>query len=365
MSKPAAAASHDGVNRAKPYQLMLFPLNNGATNVYFVLILSYVAQFGSSILKLGMFASIMVTVMRIADAVTDPIIGAMMDRTSTRIGKFRPFMILGSAVMAISVIILYCLLPLIPESMMALRYISFTLVYFIWVLGYTFQTSCTRAGQTVLTNDPSQRPLFTIFNTIGSLLGMGVMQFMIPLVKAGFDVKDEAGVLISSGYANPELYRIITPIGIAISVLLTALAIIGIAEKDRPEYYGIGGKDQKKVKFSEYVQILNENKPMQRLMVAGRGLQARPRHRDEHHRSARALRHPDGQLQLPVPADDGSGLCVRRSVLPALCPHLSEEGTKGFPHPLCFHRAPVLRRRACPAALQSERQSGAYAVLPV
>jgi hypothetical protein len=271
MSKPAAAASHDGVNRAKPYQLMLFPLNNGATNVYFVLILSYVAQFGSSILKLGMFASIMVTVMRIADAVTDPIIGAMMDRTSTRIGKFRPFMILGSAVMAISVIILYCLLPLIPESMMALRYISFTLVYFIWVLGYTFQTSCTRAGQTVLTNDPSQRPLFTIFNTIGSLLGMGVMQFMIPLVKAGFDVKDEAGVLISSGYANPELYRIITPIGIAISVLLTALAIIGIAEKDRPEYYGIGGKDQKKVKFSEYVQILKENKPMQRLMVAGAG----------------------------------------------------------------------------------------------
>lgn len=53
-------------------------------------------------------------------------------------------MILGSAVMAISVIILYCLLPLIPESMMALRYISFTLIYFIWVLGYTFQTSCTR-----------------------------------------------------------------------------------------------------------------------------------------------------------------------------------------------------------------------------
>ena len=27
-------------NRAKPYQLVLFPLNNGATNVYFVLILS-------------------------------------------------------------------------------------------------------------------------------------------------------------------------------------------------------------------------------------------------------------------------------------------------------------------------------------
>ena len=258
MAKNAPAKPNDGVNRAKMYQLVLFPLNNGATNVYFVLILSYIAQFGSSVLKLGMFASIMVTVMRVCDAITDPIIGAMMDRTSTKIGKFRPFMILGSAVMAVSVIALYMLMPLIPESMMALRYVAFTLVYFVWVIGYTFQTSCTRAGQTVLTNDPNQRPMFTIFNTIGSMLGMGIMQFLIPLVKANFDVKDAAtGALISSGYANPALYRIITP--------------IGIAEKDRPEFYGIGGARQEKVKMSEYVEIIKNNKPMQRLMVAGAG----------------------------------------------------------------------------------------------
>lgn len=259
------------LNRAKPYQLVLFPLNNGATNVYFVLILSYVAQFGSSILKLGMFASIMVTVMRVADAVTDPVIGAMMDRTSTKIGKFRPFMILGSAVMAVSVVCLYVLTPLIPETMMWLRYAAFVVVYFVWVIGYTFQTSCTRAGQTVLTNDPNQRPMFTIFNTVGSLLGMGVMQFMIPLVKGMYDVKDAAGTVIVSGYSDPTVFRIITPIGIAISVLLTALAIIGIAEKDNPKYYGIGGDKQEKVKMSEYAEIIRDNKPMQRLMVAGAG----------------------------------------------------------------------------------------------
>ncbi len=259
------------LNRAKLYQLVLFPLNNGATNVYFVLILSYVAQFGSSILKLGMFASIMVTVMRVCDAVTDPIIGAMMDRTNTRIGKFRPFMILGSAVMAVSVVCLYVLTPLIPETMMWLRYVAFVVVYFVWVIGYTFQTSCTRAGQTVLTNDPNQRPMFTIFNTVGSLLGMGVMQFMIPIVKGMYDVKDAAGNVITSGYADPMVYRIITPIGIAISVLLTILAIIGIAGKDNPKYYGIGGDKQEKVKMSEYLEIIRDNKPMQRLMVAGAG----------------------------------------------------------------------------------------------
>ncbi len=275
---PAGAVT----NRAKMYQLALFPMNNGATNVYFVLILAYVAQFGDNILHLGIFASLMVTVMRVCDAVTDPIIGAMMDRTSTPIGKFRPFMIIGSAIMAVSVIALYILTPFIPESMMWLRYVAFVVIYFIWVIGYTFQTSVTRAGQTVLTNDPNQRPMFTIFNTIGSLLGMGVMQFLIPQVKAAFDVYkvdaagnfilDEAGkkILDVSGIANPVVWRIITPVGIVISVALTALAIIGIAAKDKPEFYGIGGA-QEKVKLSEYVEIIKNNKPMQRLMVAGGG----------------------------------------------------------------------------------------------
>ena len=259
-----------GVNRAKMYQLALFPLNNGATNVYFVLILSYVAQFGSSVLQLGMFASLMVTFMRVFDAVTDPVIGALMDRTSTKIGKFRPFMIIGSVIMAVSVICLYVLTPLIPETMMWLRYAAFVLIYAVWVIGYTFQTSVTRAGQTVLTNDPNQRPLFTIFNTVGSMLGMGVMQFLIPMIKNNYNVLDEAGKVVVSGYARPELYRIITPIGIAVSVGLTILAIIGIAKKDRPEFYGLGGK-QEKVKFSEYAEIIRHNKPMQRLMVAGAG----------------------------------------------------------------------------------------------
>ena len=41
---------NNGMNRAKFYQLALFPMNNGATNVYFVLILSYIATFGNKVL---------------------------------------------------------------------------------------------------------------------------------------------------------------------------------------------------------------------------------------------------------------------------------------------------------------------------
>ena len=95
--------NNTGVNRAKMYQLALFPLNNGATNVYYVIILQYIATFGSNVLALGtVFASFMVTGMRVFDAITDPIIGAVMDRTDGKFGKFRPFMVLGNAIMAIA-----------------------------------------------------------------------------------------------------------------------------------------------------------------------------------------------------------------------------------------------------------------------
>ena len=255
-------SENNNINRAKLYQLALFPLNNGATNVYYVLILTYIATFGNKVLGLAMvFASFMVTGMRVFDAITDPIIGAMMDKTNGRFGKFRPFMVIGNVVMTISVIVLYCVTPLIPANMMWLRYTAFIVLYAVWVIGYTFQTSVTRAGQAVLTNDPKQRPLFTIFNTIGSLAGMGVMQFIGPIM---------AGDRFAGDY-NASWFAIMTPIGIIVSVSLTTLAIIGIWEKDNSKYFGIGGDKQQKLKVSEYVQIVKANKPLQRLMIAGGG----------------------------------------------------------------------------------------------
>lgn len=254
-------AAGSGVNRAKTYQLVLFPLNNGATNVYYVLILSYIATFGNNVLGIAtVFASVMVTGMRVFDAFTDPIIGALMDRTNGKLGKFRPFMLIGNIIMAFAVFMLYCICPDISEENMWLRYAAFIVLYAVWVIGYTFQTSVTRSGQTVLTNDPKQRPLFTIFNTIGSMAGMGLMQFMAPIIRS-----------VVADYSSADFYRVLTPIGVVISFFLTILAIIGIWEKDNPKYFGIGGAKQEKTKASEYIQIIKENDPMKRLMVAGAG----------------------------------------------------------------------------------------------
>ena len=254
------AVKKDTINRAKMYQLVLFPFNNGATNVYYILTLNFIAYYANGVLGLAMmFATTMVTVMRVFDAVTDPIIGMLIDKTETKIGKFRPFMILGNAIMALSAVLLYFGTRLVAPDMAWLKYTLFVLFYMLYVIGYTFQTACTRSGQTCLTNDPNQRPMFTIFNTIASLIGMGLVQFLAPILQGKL-----------GGYNSAKFFDFMIPLAIIVSAILTVLAVIGIAEKDRPEYYGVGGK-QEKVKISEYLAILKVNKELQRLMVAGAG----------------------------------------------------------------------------------------------
>lgn len=248
------------LNRAKPYQLILFPMNNGATNVYYILTLNFIAYYANGVLGLAlMFATTMVTVMRLFDAVTDPIIGALMDRTVTRFGKFRPFMLIGNAIMIVSSLLLYFGTRIIDPDMMAPKYVCFVLFYALYVIGYTFQTACTRSGQTCLTNDPKQRPLFTIFNTIASLIGMGLVQFLAPILQGRL-----------GGYNSENFFNVMVPLAIVVSLILTILAVIGIAEKDRPEYFGLGTK-QEKVKVKDYILILKSNTELLRLMVAGAG----------------------------------------------------------------------------------------------
>lgn len=257
MSEEKKTAS---INRAKTYQLVLFPMNNGATNVYYILTMNFIAYYANGVLGLAlMFATTMVTAMRLFDAVTDPIIGALIDRTSTKFGKFRPYMVLGNIIMIISAILMYFGARIVPTDMMWLRYVCFVLFYALYVIGYTFQTACTRSGQTCLTSDPKQRPLFTVFNTIASLIGMGLVQFLAPILSERL-----------GGYNSAAFFDVMVPLAIVISAILTLLAVVGIAEKDKPEFFGVGG-EQEKVPFGEYIAILKANKELQRLMVAGAG----------------------------------------------------------------------------------------------
>lgn len=137
-------------NKAKQWQIILFPFNNAATNIYLTLMsfVSYYAGyylsgnfligFASAAVSAAITVTIstIITTMRIFDGITDPICGAIMDKTNTKFGKFRVFMVIGNLLLAISCILMFFVIRPIQSSVF--RWIAFIVTYVIYVIGYTY-----------------------------------------------------------------------------------------------------------------------------------------------------------------------------------------------------------------------------------
>lgn len=74
-----------------------YGLGDAGFNFYWAIIGSYLVFFYTDVFGIGAAAAAtMITVTKIIDAITDPIIGGIADRTNTRWGKFRPYLIWGA-----------------------------------------------------------------------------------------------------------------------------------------------------------------------------------------------------------------------------------------------------------------------------
>lgn len=243
-------------NHSKSYKIGLFVLNNTATNLGLFL-LGFYAFYGQNLLGLSaIIIGLIATSMRIFDGITDPIIGYFIDKTDGKFGKFKPFILTGNIIILLSVIAIFNT-PLYFSSLG--KYIWTTSFYIIYIIGYTFQTACTKGGQVVLTNDPKQRPLFSIFDTIYNTILFGGGTYLLMSVIAP---RYESGLL------NPELWRFVSLITALASFVCTVLAIIGIWEKDRREFFGVDSEAAKKIKGKDYLDIIKNNKAIQMLVIA-------------------------------------------------------------------------------------------------
>jgi len=119
------------------------------------------------------------------------------------------------------------------------------------------------------------------------------------------------------------------PLAIVVSAVLTLLAVIGIWEKDRPEFFGVGNK-QEKVKLKEYIAILKANKELQRLMVAGAGCKLAFSVVTEYDSTLYALRSNDGRLRRTVSSNDDRWIYFLCSILPFDGKDITEAWTESF-----------------------------------
>lgn len=204
-------------NRAKVWQLVLFALNNTSTNIYLFAFM-FITYFSTGVLGLAaIFVSQIMGYIRIFDGFIDPAIGIMIDKTDTKFGKYRPILIAGNIITALSLILLLALNN-VSEGM---RFPLFILVLIVHKIGYSMQQTITKAGQTALTNDPKQRPIFNIVDAVMLTTLMTGGQFVV------------SGFLVPKfGNFTLEFFNVLIYGTIVISAILGLLAVIGIWSKD-------------------------------------------------------------------------------------------------------------------------------------
>jgi hypothetical protein len=158
--------------------------------------------------------------------------------------------------MVLSFIINSATIILQPLGTLYMQFIFFTAMLIINKIGYSLQASVTKAGQTVLTNHPKQRPLYAIFD---SIYNIGVF--------TGGQIFVSNYLIAKHGNFTLPLFMELNSYGLIVSGLCAVLAIVGIWSRDKKEFYGLA-EEGTKTTLREYWGIIKGNRPLQMLSIS-------------------------------------------------------------------------------------------------
>ena len=170
----------DGIQKLPVREKAGYALADIATNFFFQSMILYQTRFYTDTVGLSAVAvGSMFLVLRLADAVFDPVIGALSDRTQTRWGKFRPWILCTAVPFGLIFWLVYVTPNVGPQGKLIYAYITYTLVMMI----YSANNTPYSALMGVMTPDASERSAIASYRFIGALVGQFLIQALpLPLV---------------------------------------------------------------------------------------------------------------------------------------------------------------------------------------
>jgi len=118
----------------------------------------------------------MMLVTRLIDAFSDPMMGALADRTKTRFGKFRPYLLWGIIPMVAAGVLTFTVPDVSDSNKLIWAYVT----YIFMMLAYTFINVPYGALLGVVTSDTQQRTALTSFRFIGAFSGGSFVAYFTP-----------------------------------------------------------------------------------------------------------------------------------------------------------------------------------------
>ncbi len=158
-----------------------YSLGDSAANFIFQTVMMFLMFFYTDIL--GISAAVAGTIFlatRIFDAFNDPMMGAIADRTNTRWGKFRPWVLITAVPFGVIGILMFTAPNLSPTGKIIYAFITYNLMMIIYTINNV--PYCAMTG--VLTGDSIERTGLSQYRFIFAMLATFVVQsFSLDLVK--------------------------------------------------------------------------------------------------------------------------------------------------------------------------------------
>ncbi len=146
---------------------------------------SYLNVFYTDVLKLtgvwgGMFLMAFPIISKVIDAITNVVMGQIIERTRTRQGKARPWLLLSAPLMAVTGVLLFA----VPQANQTVQVIWVMLSYnLFYSFAYTIYNMSHSLMVPLSTRDVKQRGSLSVFNNIASVMISGIIVALIfPMV---------------------------------------------------------------------------------------------------------------------------------------------------------------------------------------
>ena len=132
------------------------------------LITTFIMYFYTDVVKISVLqVGTIMLIGGIADAVSDAVMGIIVDHTNTRWGKCRPYLIFGAIPMAAA-----CFFVLhVPDASATVKYIYALITYVIYTLAYTTVLIPQNVLISAITDDTQDRLATNMFGTLGINIG--------------------------------------------------------------------------------------------------------------------------------------------------------------------------------------------------
>lgn len=139
--------------------------------------------------KMISIVTIIIMALRIVELFIDPFIGNAIDRTKTRWGHFRPWVVVGGSISAIILLLLFTNLGGLYQKNAVIYMVVFAVLYITMDIFYSFKDVGFWSMLPSLTTDSREREKTATYARVGSTVGGGLVGILVMPAVIFFSVK--------------------------------------------------------------------------------------------------------------------------------------------------------------------------------